>query len=273
MSNPILHPSAQNDPVKPVRPAAPYIGGKRVLSKRLVQRINAVPHSCYAEPFVGMGGIFFRRDQKPKAEFINDWSQDVANFFRILRHHYEPFIDQIAWLISSRDEFEQMRRCDPDTLTDLQRAARFFYLQRTSFGGKVKSRSFGISHSGSARFNPLTVRTQLAAIRDRLATVTIERLPWADFIRRYDRAGTLFYLDPPYFGCENDYGLDMFSRDEFVQMADQLRGIKGRFILSINDKPQVRDIFAGFDFEQVDCTYTIGSNVKAAVFPELIISN
>ena len=74
--------------VAPVRPLAPYIGGKRNLSRRLVERINAVPHVTYAEVFGGMGGVFFRRDRRPNAEVINDWSEDVSTFFRVVQRHY-----------------------------------------------------------------------------------------------------------------------------------------------------------------------------------------
>lgn len=272
MSN-AFSPAYDLETVKPVRPAAGYIGGKRILSKRLVERINAVPHRLYAEPFVGMGGVFFRRTQRPKAEVINDWSQDVATFFRVLQHHYQPFIELLAWTLASRDEFERLKAVDPSTLTDMQRAARFYFLQKLSFGGKIRSRVFGVDASQGARFNPIKLRDGLAAVRDRLASVVIERLPWASFISRYDRDGALFYLDPPYFGCENDYGPDMFSRDEFELMAETLRSMRGRFILSINDKPAVREIFAGFDMEEINCTYTVGGGLKAGTFGELIISN
>ncbi len=70
-------------PVRPISPVAGYIGGKRVLAKTLVPMINAIEHTLYAEPFLGMGGVFFRRDRRPKTEAINDYSKDVATFFRI----------------------------------------------------------------------------------------------------------------------------------------------------------------------------------------------
>ena len=66
------------------RPVAPYLGGKRNLAKRICAIIDADQHSTYAEPFVGMGGIFLRRAARPKAEFINDAGRDVYNLFRIL---------------------------------------------------------------------------------------------------------------------------------------------------------------------------------------------
>ena len=99
----------------------------------------------------------------------------------------------------------------------------------------------------------------------------MRRLSWADFIRRYDREGMLFYLDPPYWGNEIDYGKDVFSRDDFAAMAEQLAGIKGRFILSLNDRPEVRECFGRFKFEQVDCTYSVKGGKGKAV-KELLIS-
>lgn len=257
----------------PVRPVAAYIGGKKNLSKRLVERINCTPHETYAEAFVGMGGVFLRRDRRPKSEVINDYSEDVATFFRVLQHHYVPFLEMIKWQVASRAGFERLLRTDPATLTDMQRSARFLYLQRLAFGGKVKGRGFGVDVARGSRFDVTKVGPMLEDLHSRLAGVIIERLPWSEFITRYDRPGTLFYLDPPYFGCEGDYGADMFDRGQFELMAKQLRGIKGRFILSLNDHPEVRRIFAGFAVEEVGVRYTVGGRAHSKVFGELIISD
>jgi DNA adenine methylase len=276
VSSPSFIPAEGLSPVEPTRPAAGYIGGKRNLAKRLVQRINAIPHITYAEPFVGMGGIFLRRDMRPQAEAINDWSADVATFFRILQRHYVAFMDMLRFQLTTRLGFEQLLRTDPTTLTDLERAARFLYLQRASFGGKVAGRVFGVSPTTAARFDITKLAPLLEAAHERLASVTIERLPWAEFIARYDRPGTLFYLDPPYYGSEKDYVGDdrqpLFERREFEAMADQLAGIQGRFLLSINDHPDVRAIFQRFDFEQLETTYTLAQQGPGKAVGELVIS-
>lgn len=243
--------------VAPVRPVAPYIGGKRNLARRLVQLIGETRHQVYAEPFVGMGGIFLRRKVRPAGEIINDWSRDVSNFYRVLQVHYGPLLDMLRFQITGRAEFERQLAVDPDTLTDLQRAARFFYLQRVAFGGKVAGRNFGVDLRGG-RFDTSKIESLLAALHERLAGVVIERLPWAQFIDRYDRAETLFYLDPPYYGCEGDYGAGLFNRDEFAEMAERLARLKGRFILSLNDRPEVREIFNGFDLVEAGVTYSVG---------------
>ncbi|WP_416462822.1 DNA adenine methylase [Sphingomonas sp. VDB2] len=254
--------------INPVSPAAGYIGGKRNLARRLVAIIAQVPHDSYAEPFVGMGGIFLRRTSRPRSEAINDISGDVATFFRILQEHYPYFIDMLRWRVSSRAEFERLRALPGDRLTDLQRAARFLYLQRLAFGGKVEGRNFGVGH---VRFNITKLEPMLADIHERLADVVIEQLSYGEFIRRYDASGALFYLDPPYWGCEADYGQDVFSRADFDQLADQLDGIRGKFLLSINATQGARETFGRFHVTDVATTYSIGGQPKPVT--ELIVSN
>lgn len=254
-----------------MRPVAGYIGGKRQLAKRLVAAISQTPHDTYAEPFIGMGGVFFRRTSMPRAEVINDRNGEVVTLFRILQRHYPQFMDMLRFQISSRKEFERLKASDPTTLTDLERAARFLYLQRLAFGGKVSGQTFGVSVGMSARFNLTKLAPTLEEVHERLAGVVIENLDWLEFIDRYDRPGTLFYLDPPYHGGEGDYGRGLFERDQFEVMADRLRRLKGKFILSINDVPDIRKAFVGFGIDDVELTYTVGGGDKAKPAKELII--
>ncbi|MBL4598904.1 MAG: DNA adenine methylase [Rhizobiaceae bacterium] len=105
----------------------------------------------------------------------------------------------------------------------------------------------------------------------RVSGVVIECPPYAKFITRYDKPGTLFYLDPPYWGCENDYGKNIFSRDDFEALATQRKAIKGQFILSINDVPEIRELFDWAKIEAVELNYSIGkSSGKRA--DELVIT-
>lgn len=264
MANPPL------SPVDPVRPPAAWIGGKRHLARRIVSLINQTPHKAYCEPFVGMGGVFFRRNHAPAAEVINDRSGEVVNLFRILQRHYPQFMDTLRFQIASRREFERLSKADPATLTDLERAARFLYLQRLAFGGKVTGQNFGVDAGRSSRFNLLTLGRVLEDVHERLAGVTIENLDWLAFIDRYDRPGTLFYLDPPYWGNETDYGAELFARDDFEAMALCLARLKGSFILSINDRPVTRECFSRFTLEGADVHYSVagGKGTKAR---ELIV--
>lgn len=258
--------------VQPVLPVAPYLGGKRNLAKRLIARIGGINHDTYAEPFVGMGGVFLRRPARPTAEVINDLNREVATFFRILQRHYVAFLDMLRFQITTRTEFERLNSTDPATLTDLERAARFLYLQRTAFGGRGYRPTFGVAPARPARFDVTKLQPMLEDLHTRLSSVTIECLPWEAFISRYDRPGTLFYLDPPYWGGEADYGKGMFAREDYSAMAGALRCIRGRFLLSINDVPEIREIFSGFALEEVQTTYSVAKG-KRTTANELIISN
>lgn len=248
------------------------MGGKKQLARRLVELIAKTPHGVYAEAFVGMGGVFFRRSSVPRGEVINDRSRDIATFFRVLQRHYQALMDMLKWQLTSRAEFERLKGQDPDTLTDLERSARFIYLQRLAFGGKVAGRNFGAVMSGPGRFDTTRLGPVLEAIHDRLAGVTIECLDWRDFLVRWDRPETLFYLDPPYLGSEHYYGPGLFSERDHAALAEALRGLRGRFILTLNDCPEARAIFSCFQIDVADLSYSLQGQGAAKAVREIIVS-
>jgi DNA adenine methylase len=260
--------------VQPVEPVAPWLGGKRKLANRITAILDGTPHQTYAEVFMGMGGIFLRRSKRPRSEVINDLGRDVSNLFRILQRHYPQFVDCLKFQLTTRVEFERLVSTRPDTLTDLERAARFLYLQRTAFGGKVTGQTFGVSPDVPARFNLTTLEPMLEDVHTRLSGVVIECLPYADFVTRYDHEGCLFYLDPPYWGCEDDYGKAMFEPDDFERLATLLKSMAGKALLSINDVPEIREIFGGLHIEPVEVSYSVGRKPESRVKRgELLIGN
>lgn len=260
------------EPVEPVEPVAPYLGGKNRLASTICDRIERIEHRTYVEPFAGMGGVFFRRRFRPRAEVINDRNGEIVNLFRILQRHYPQFIDTLKFQITARREFERLRACDPATLTDLERAARFLYIQRCAFGGQSAG-VFGVSPDRPGRFDLSQVEPMLADAHERLSSVVLENLDWAEMIDRYDRPATLFYLDPPYFGGESDYGKGIFAREDFARIAERLASIKGAFLLSINDTPEIREIFGGFIIDEVRLSYSVAKQGGGGKVGELIIGN
>lgn len=257
-------------PIDPARPVAPYLGGKRMLAKQLCAMIDATPHDLYAEPFVGMGGVFFRRARIPAVELINDANGDVANLFRILQRHYPQFMEVLRFQLTTRREFDRLTKTDPSTLTDLERAARFLYLQRTAFGGKVVGQNFAMRKVGrGSRFDLTQIAPMLEDAHERLTGVTIEALDFERFIQTYDRPGALFYLDPPYWDCEDDYDA-AFDRAAFQRLAALLRTLQGRYVLSLNDTPGVRETFAFGDIEAVNLTYSIAGGDRTEAHEVII---
>ena len=261
--------------IAPAEPIAPWLGGKRNLARRLIERIEAVPHDCYAEPFSGMAGVFLRRRRRPGTEALNDINGDIVNLFRIVREHPDELMRQFDWALASRHEFRRLLETPPGILTDVQRAARFAYLQNLRFAGKPAGTSVNFGPHYPNRVRSERMRRLIAAAHQRLQGVHVECLDWAVFIERYDRPFTLFYIDPPYWGHEADYGKGLFAPEEFARMADLLRGLKGRFILSLNDRPEVRELFDGFEIAEVKTRYS--ANAKSAKWTaegaaELLIS-
>jgi len=252
------------------RPLAPWVGGKRGLARHLVARIAAIPHRLYAEPFVGMGGVFLRRPSRATVEAINDGSRDVATLFRVVRHHPEALLSEMRLQLVSRDDFRRLLAVPPESLTDIQRTARFVALQRMAYGGKPDCSSFPVRPSNPKTFDAGVLRSLVEAAHDRLARVTIECLDFQEFIERYDRPEGLFYLDPPYFGCENYYGKGLFVRSDFERLAALLARTKARWLMSLNDHLETRRLFGAFAVEEVPVTYQIGGP-KPVV--ELVVSS
>lgn len=256
--------------VRPAAPVAPWLGGKSKLAQTLIDRIERIPHKTYVEPFVGMGGVFLRRGFRPRLEVANDLNGEIVNLFRILQRHHQQLMDVMRWQLASRREFERLKDTDPGTLTDLERAARFLYLQRLSYGGTVNG-AFAVDTR--PRFTLSRLEPVLEAAHERLEGVVFEALDWASLIPRYDTPETLFYLDPPYHGGEADYGKGMFARGDFAEMAAVLADIKGAFVMSINDTPEIRELFDAFILDEVRLTYSVARESDAGKARELIITN
>ena len=264
-------PGTPQAAVSPCDPPAAWIGGKRHLARRICAVLAATDHQAYVEPFIGMGGVFLRRRLRPAVEVINDISGDVVTLFRVLQRFPEALLRELRWRPSSRAEFDRVKGLDSDQLLDIERAARFLYLQSLVFGGKAAGRNFGGGPRQPKTFDLSRLEPRLRRLHDRLEGVVIENLDWMDCIGRYDRPGTLFYLDPPYWGGEDDYGAGLFSRAAFAQMAERLRRIEGRFLLSINDVPEIREMFAWAEMEAVETTYTLAKAEADVAAKELLI--
>ncbi len=251
-------------------PIIPWMGGKRRLANRLIPLFP--PHECYVEVFAGGAALFFLRPQAAPVEVLNDINGDLVTLYRVVQNHLEEFVRQFKWALSSRQIFEWQKMTRPETLTDIQRAARFFYLQHHAFAGKVTGQTFGTATTGPA-INLLRIEENLSAAWQRLAGTYVENLPWLDCAERYDRAHTFLYMDPPYWQT-NGYGVD-FSFDNYERIADFMRRCRGRVMVSINDHPDIRRVFEGFHLESLELCYSVANQrvVKAAVSCELIVMN
>lgn len=249
-------------------PIVPWIGGKRRLAKHILPMFPE--HICYVEPFSGAAALYFLKEEA-KVEILNDINGELMNLYRVVQNHLEEFVRQFKWSLVSRAMFNWLQMMPTEPLTDIQRAARFYYLQKLSFGGKVDNQTFGTSTTTTPRLNLLRIEENLSQAHLRLARTTIETLPWDDCVQRYDRDHTLFYCDPPYWGTEG-YGVE-FGLDQYDKMAELARSIDGKMIISVNDIPEMRQAFKGLAMDTVSIRYAVGGTQGRDERQELIIRN
>jgi DNA adenine methylase len=247
------------------QPIIPWLGGKRRLADHIIPQFPS--HTCYVEVFAGGAALYFLRPPA-EVEVLNDINGELINLYRVVQNHLEEFVRQFKWALSSREVFKWLQETPPHTQTDIQRAARFFYLQQHAFGGKVDGQNWGTATTAPP-INLLRIEENLSAAHLRLSRAYIENRDWASCIETYDRPHTLFYLDPPYWQTAG-YGVE-FDIEQYEKMAGLMRSLKGKAILSINDHPDIRRIFDGFQMQEVGIQYTVGGGGQGVDRTELII--
>lgn len=245
-----------------------YVGGKNRFISKILPLIPE--HTTYVEPFAGGAQIFFHKPTS-KVEIINDLDGELVNFYRVCQSHYEELLRYMRFLIPSRTWYQKLQDTPPESLTDIQRAARYFYLQKHTYGGRVVNQSYAAHVIQKPSFSSTRLSELIENTHKRLRLVQIESLPYEKVIKKYDRPTTFFYIDPPYYGVRGLYRFD-FEHKDFEAMAEVLKSIKGKFLLSINDCPEVRRIFSGFSMESFSIAYTLQPHAGKR-YPELLIKN
>lgn len=264
---------ARLGPVSPLR----WLGGKHLISPGIIKLMPA--HTCYVEPFCGAAHVFFRKSRSP-IEVINDANEELVNFYSVLQNRPESLYSKFDWLIYSRHEFQRLRNLDPAQFSEEDRAWRFLYLNRASYGGKggggkQQRATFGTNAVDTTTNEKpfFNLPRRLESAHDRLRRVVVENLDFEKCMRIYDRPATFFYLDPPYFDCEGDYGKGIFTPADHARLAEACAKLDGKFLLSINDCPKAREIYGGFQIlHQHNVSYNINVG-KVQRKPELLIGN
>jgi DNA adenine methylase len=192
----------------------------------------------YCEPFAGSAAVLLNRPPSP-VETYNDIDGEVAHFFRVLRDHKEQLVEAIGLTPFSREEFYIAVSKQGDTLSDVERARRFFVRARQARTGLAQTASLGrwanCKNTSRAGMSGVVSRwlgsvEDLPEIALRLLRVQIENRPAVDVLRLYDDPTTLFYCDPPYVhstrGDSKAYGFEMtdHAHREFAKCASRAKG-------------------------------------------------
>src|ERR1700737_1860950 len=200
-----------------------WVGGKNRLAKKIISLIPE--HTTYVEPFSGGAQVLFHKPLS-KVEVLNDLDFDIVNFFRVCQWHYGELIRYLRYCLATRKLHELHVKTDPTTLTDIQRAGRFFYLQKNSFGGLVLKQKFHYGVTHPSNYNPERIPEIVEQTHKRLARVQIESLPYEQVLEKYDRPTTVFYLDPPYW--ERRLYKFNFTESDFQELERRLGALRGK---------------------------------------------
>ena len=249
-----------------MKPPIPRMGGKSKLRSTIIERIP--DHICYIEPFFGAGWVYFGK-QPSKVEVINDIDKELINMFKMIKFHAPEIERMLEYEFSGRDMFEEYKHCTMEYLTEIQRAIRFLYLISQSFASKGGTYGYGTNTKPSPQ---IFYKGILDDVKQRLRNTYVENKSFDDIIHRYDRSHSFFFCDPPYYktaGYENSFG-----EKEHLLLRDMLSSMQGKFLLTINDHPQVRLWYKDFNIEEVKVNYSVSREQKARKeYSELIITN
>lgn len=253
---------------KRVRSVLRWPGSK---ARHLKTILPLIPeHVCYCEPFAGGLSVLMAK-QRSKVEVVNDINGDLIALYRNLQMHLPALLGELEFLQASRKNLYDFR-AQPG-LTEIQRAARFFLRNRTSFGGD--GTSFGVAKTagGGVGFDREKAKELLGPAHDRLNGVVIESTSYERCFKNYDSKESFFFIDPPYLHHQaNAY--EAWSEKDMRALRRNVKRLKGGFVLTLDDSEFNRELFGDMNVRRVKSqngccnTRTHGSQK----FGELIIT-
>ena len=247
-----------------------WVGGKKALRDEILARFPR-NYKRYIEVFGGAGWVLFHKPPGNDFEVFNDFNGNLVNLYRCVREQPDALRNELRYMLNSRLDFEYMKGMlhSQAVLPDVRRAAYYYALIRYSYAAGTST--FGSQPHAMWNNFPL-----IESAAGRLQKVVIENKDCVKLIRQYDRPESFFYCDPPYYNADQYY--EAVSSDGFdhAGLADALLGIKGKFLLSYNDCPEIRALYdrPGIVIEGISRLSNIAQRYEnGKQYPELLISN
>lgn len=247
-----------------------WVGGKKALRDEILARFPR-NYKRYIEVFGGAGWVLFHKPPGNDFEVFNDFNGNLVNLYRCVREQPEALRNELRYMLNSRLDFEYMKGMlhSQAVLPDVRRAAYYYALIRYSYAAGTST--FGSQPHAMWNNFPL-----IESAAGRLQKVVIENKDCVKLIRQYNRPESFFYCDPPYYNADQYY--EAVSSDGFdhAGLADALLGIKGKFLLSYNDCPEIRALYdrPGIVVEGISRLSNIAQRYEnGKQYPELLISN
>lgn len=241
-------------------------GGKGRVVEQIIPLIPK--HHTYCEPFGG-GAALLLAKPRSKAEVYNDINSDVVRFFRVLRYHRQALLDELELIPNSRAELKFF--LEQPGFTDIQRAARWYFRNKVSFSGLGEHFGTGKRGGGASHGSRANRLEHLLEVNKRLDRVCIEDRPALECIAAYDTPETFFFVDPPYVRGY-DYNCPMKEADH-TALRDALVSAAGRWIVTYDDHPLIRDLYADFEIRTFDTPMGINNRAtkKTAALKQVMI--
>ena len=243
-----------------------WVGGKSQLRKTIASHIPS-DIKAYIEPFGGAGWVMFYKSKWAECEVYNDINRDLYMLFNIVKFHPEALAQEFELTLPFRQKFKYLKD-DFQPLTDIQKATRFMFLLSYSYAGKMDSFAYGKTRGAKSLIN---LKKRIFEVSQRLDRVFLENLDYCEILHKYDNPESFFYLDPPYYVDS----VNMYDTINHNKLADKLKGIKGRFLLSYDDRPEIRRLYQKFDIIPVSraMLFNTTPNQKRKEYKELLIKN
>lgn len=272
---------------KLVMPVVKWVGGKRqllpILTPLLPERFTT-----YCEPFLGGGAMLFWR--QPNQAIVNDINGDLILMYEVIRDNVEDLIAELETHINESEHFYEVRDWDRnrefyDALTNIQKAARIIYLNKTCYNGLFRVNNAGEFNTpfGSYRNPNIVNAPTLRAVSSyfRKADINFSCRNYTEVLDEIPR-GAFVYLDPPYDPVSDTsnftgYSRGGFSREDQVQLrecCDDLtqRGIK--FMLSNSATDFIREQYAEYNITIVQAKRAVNSNAaRRGQVDEVVVRN
>lgn len=271
---------------KLVMPFLKWVGGKRQLMSE-IEPLMPSKISTYYEPFIGGGAVFL--NQQPKKAVINDYNAELINVYKVVRDNVDELIEDLAKHKNESDYFYSIRMQDRqegfDQLSELKRASRVIYLNKTCFNGLYRVNSSGEFNTPFGRYKSPNIvnETVLRAVSNYLNNNDVKLLS-GDFENALKgiRKGAFVYLDPPYdpvskssnFTGYIEGGFDSDQQERLRDVCIKLNDKGVNFLLSNSATPFIKDLYKDFEIIEVDAKRHINSVAsKRGSVAEVLVRN
>ena len=266
------------------RPFVKWVGGKGAIVEQLIELLPD-EYNRYFEPFVGGGAMFFAI--RPKHAYLSDVNPELIASYKAVKHHVNELIEDLKTHVYDKAYYYAIRDADRSTdfenWSDIQRASRFIYLNKTCYNGLCRVNSRGQFNTPMGRYkDPRIVdEKNLRACSKALRQARIARAPFQR-VERLAESGDFVYFDPPYVPLNPTSNFTAFSRNGFSQhMQQELRDLCVRldkrgvmFMLSNSSAPLVHELYRGFRVREILVGRPVNSQAgKRGKIAELVITN